>query len=147
VSGQLIMVNICHLPLSFHFCMKALVTAFYGCSSESINCSLRTQQRQSVSRKIQCWPFSCRNKNTSIAVVLGRGCSSVIIWTLKLAVYCRDCKIFCPVTASWCPIKKHPVKNFPLPPMCVKMFHAHYYVVKVKVKVLPITGHEGPESE
>jgi hypothetical protein len=117
--------------------MKALVIAFYGCLSEVIS-SLTKQERRSVSRKVQCWPFSCRYKNNATAVALGRGCYLDPIWTLGSAVYCWGCKLFCPMSRIL-PVTARPAPqlqiSFASLPICVKIFHPLCYFVATVIRV------------
>jgi hypothetical protein len=60
------------------------------------------------------------------------------IWTLGSAVYCWDCKVFCPmshihpVTARPAPQLQISCQNFATFPICVKMFHPLcYFLAKV----------------
>jgi hypothetical protein len=121
--------------------MKALLIPFYGCLLEVINCSLTKQERRSMNRKVQFWPFSCRYKNTATAVVLERGCSSGSHLDTRVSGFCWDCKVFCPmsrirpVTARPAPQLQIYCQNFASLPICVKMFHPLCYFVSTVIRV------------
>jgi hypothetical protein len=126
--------------------MKALLIAFYGCLLEVINCSLTKQERRSVNRKVQFWPFSCRYKNTATAVVLGRECSSGSHLDTRVSGFCWDCKMFCPmsrirpVTARPAPQLQISCQNFASFPICVKMFHPLCYFVATVIRVQSVSS-------
>ena len=71
-------------------------------------------------------------------IILQRGYLLVLIWTLGSAVYCRDCKTFCPLSSI------HPLTARPVPPCSVsitplpcfvRMFYFQYYVVAMLIDI------------
>ena len=63
------------------------------------------------------------------------------IWTLGSAIYCGDCKVFCPVSHIR-PVTARPAsklqicQNLAPLPICVKMFHSVCYFVATVIRVV-----------
>jgi len=115
--------------------MEALVTAFYGCLSECIDCSHTKKQRKIVSRKIQCKPFSCPYKDnaTAICTVKGMFTGSYLIWAFGSAVYRGDCNGIGPATTTT-PVPQMiniRSKLRPAPDLCKNVSLQCYLVVTV----------------
>jgi len=86
--------------------------------------------KDSVSKKNQCYSSSCRYKYTAPSVVLGRECPSG-----SHVVYCGHCKtvvqchMFTPSTLGRRPVNKYPVNTYAPLPICLNIFHLQCYVV------------------
>ena len=80
-------------------------------------------------------------RNIATALVLGMGRSSGSLWKLEPAVYCGDCKIFCPmsrippVSAKLALQWQISGQHFPSLKISIKMFHSQYYLVATLIQI------------
>jgi hypothetical protein len=121
--------------------MKAIVIGFYGCLSDVINCSLTKQERWSVSRRSSADLRVVTTKILQLPMYWEGDAHLDPIWTQGSAVYCWDCKVFCPmsrirpVTAKPAPQLQISCQNFASLLICVKMFQPLRSFVATAIRV------------